>query len=53
MLHGCVKKGFFVISASIPMPLVKKIDTLGKKLGHDTRSETLQMMITKYFENNP
>jgi len=52
MSHGRVKEGDLVISASIPVSLLKKIDGLGAILGYDSRSETLRVILAYYF-NNP
>ena len=51
MSHGRVKDGDLVISASIPISLVKKIDGLGAILGYDSRSETLRVILSFYFDN--
>lgn len=51
MSHGRVKDGDLVISASIPESLVKKIDGLGAIWGHDSRSETLRVILAYYFDN--
>jgi len=52
MSHGCVREGWRVISASVPTEMVQMIDDLGKQLGHNTRSDTLRLMLAKYFEDN-
>ena len=51
MSHGKVKPEDFVISVSIPKSLVKKIDGLGAIWGHDSRSETLRVILAYYFDN--
>ena len=51
MSHGRVKEGDFVVSASIPVSLAKKIDELQASLGHDSRSETLRVILAYYFDN--
>ena len=51
MSHGKVKQGDRIIGASIPQELVKKIDGLGTVLGHDSRSETLRVILAQYFDN--
>ena len=51
MSHGKVKEGDLVISASIPVSLLKKIDGLGAIWGHDSRSETLRVILSSYFDN--
>ena len=53
MPHGEVREGWFVISASVPLSLVRRVDDLGERLGHDTRSETLRLILSRYFEERP
>jgi|GEM_PF-6959767 len=40
MPHGRAKEGDFVISTSIPIELLEKIDGLQASLKHNSRSET-------------
>jgi len=51
MPHGRVKEGDFVISTSISIELVKKIDGLQASFKHNSRSETLRVILAHYFDN--
>ena len=50
MSHGKVKQGDRIIGASVPQDLVKKIDGLQDTLGHESRSETLRVILSSYFD---
>ena len=49
MTHGRVRKGWRVVSASIPEHLAEQIDRLQESLGHGCRSETIRMIFQRFF----
>ena len=49
-MHGKVREGWFVVSASIPKVVVAKIYELGKKMMHQSRFDTIRMIFASFFK---